>query len=93
MSDELENIHDKLTDFGYALDFQKQLNKELLENDKVTKEAIDSIITLNKEFVEKIKLQDAKLRVKDLEVQKLEAEIRILKMQIERLFIKNGLKY
>lgn len=93
MSDELENIHDKLTDFGYALDFQKQLNKEFLENDKVTKYAINSSVTLNKEFIEKMKLQDAKLRVKDLEIEKLEAEIRILKMQIERLFIKNGLKY
>ena len=36
MSDEIENIHDKLSDYSYALDFQKQLNDLSTDNVKYT---------------------------------------------------------
>lgn len=83
MSDEIENIHDKLSDHSYALDFQKQLNDLNTDNAKhsssIAKDTAFCIEALQLEN----KLMKLKLEMAELQISGLENKVKTNTMQSE----------
>lgn len=83
MLDELENIHDKLSDHSYALDFQKQLNDLNTDNAKHTSSiAKDTALCIEALQLEN-KLLKLKLEMAELRITGLEAKVTTNRMQSE----------
>lgn len=83
MSDEIENIHDKLSDYSYALDFQKQLNDLSTDNVKYTTSIAKDTAFCIEALQLEITILKQKLEIANLQITSLQSIIKTNRMQSE----------
>lgn len=83
MSDEIENIHDKLSDHSYAFEFQKQINDLNIDNVKHSAKNTKDVAFCIEALQLEVKALKQELELANLNITTLQQRIKTNRMQGE----------